>query len=371
MRDRRHLLAILAAAMRDPALSGGCRLLAEMFDAFTDEPLAEPLLAATPEWKIPGLLLSAALLHQAAADGSHPLAPYLPRGGRTPDAHFRAALRRALADDAAALAALLERHTYQCNPPRRIALSLVVLAAVTAGWPRRPFRHVDVGTASGIGLLLGQVRAVAGGARFGPADAALELAVELRGTPLDLSALPLPVLEESIGIDLDPPDLRDPSCRAWMRACQYPLAEEWAAFDRAVDLVLAQRPRIERGSATDLLPRLARAMPAGQPLVVTDTYVAVFMSEDEREELRRELDEIARTRPLVWISNDAVVPLGEHPDRTTAGVPLPDELVRRNADELFGAVCATTWPEGRRSARLVGVSHPGGCWLEWRPDLAR
>jgi len=95
------------------------------------------------------------------------------------------------------------------------------------------------------------------------------------------------------------------------------------------------------------------------------------MSEDDRERLRVELDEIARSRPVVWISNDPVVPLGESPDRTTAGVPIPDELRRRNRSDMFGAVCATTWPEGRRSARLVALTHPGGCWLEWRPDLAR
>ena len=182
--------------------------------------------------------------------------------------------------------------------------------------------------------------------------------------------LPCPEIERAIGIDLDPPDLRDAACRAWMRACQFPIAAEWDTFDRAVDLVLAQRPRVERGSATDWLPRLAAALPAGQPLVVTDTYVAVFMSEEDRERLRRELDEIARTRPVVWISNDPVVPLGTSPDRTTAGVAITDELKRRNRSEMFGAVCATTWPQGRRTPRLVALTHPGGCWLEWRPDLA-
>jgi hypothetical protein len=95
------------------------------------------------------------------------------------------------------------------------------------------------------------------------------------------------------------------------------------------------------------------------------------MSEDEREQLRRELDDIARVRPLVWISNDAVVPLGASPDRTTAGSAIPDELRRRNRDEMFGAVCVTTWPRGTRTPRLLGLSHPSGCWLEWRPDLAR
>ena len=68
--------------------------------------------------------------------------------------------------------------------------------------------HIDVGTASGIGLLLGDVRVSTGGG-LGPAGSALEYPLDLRGSPLDLAALPCPQIERSIGIDLDPPDLRE------------------------------------------------------------------------------------------------------------------------------------------------------------------
>lgn len=369
--DERRVLLTLRRSMLDPALSGGCPLLAELFLVFTEEEAAIALLRAAPAWKIPGLLLSAALINRAAADPEHPLARYLPGADAPLDAHFRAALRAALVDDAPALAELMRRHTYQCNPPRRLAVSLVALAATTTGMQLGPAQHVDVGTASGIGLLLARARAVVAGASLGDAASRLALPIELRGAPLDLASLRCPPIERAVGIDLDPPDLRDAACRAWMRACQYTVADEWAYFDDAVEQVLATRPRIERGSATDWLPRLAAEMPPGQPLIVTDTYVAVFMDEGMREEMRRELDAIARTRPVVWISNDPVVPLGDAPDRTTAGVPIPRELVERSHEEMFGTVCATTWRDGTRHARLLGITHPGGCWLEWRPDLAR
>jgi len=362
----RHLMTILRDAMLDPALSGGCPLLGQLFATIAEEHVADALLTATPEWKIPSLLLSAALLYRAAANAQHPLAGYLPDAASPLpiDATFRAAARRAIADDQSALAALMQRHTYQCNPPRRMAVSLIAIAAATAAWEPRPARHIDVGTASGIGLLLGQVRALAGTASLGPTDAALQLPIELRGTSLDLRKLRHPQIEQSIGIDLDPPDLRDAQSLAWMRACQFPLAAEWAYFDRAVELLLHQRPRIERGSATDILPQLAADMPAGQPLIVTDSYVAVFMTEEDRERLRQELDHIARLRPVVWISNNALVPL-DTPDRTTAGTQAAAALVERNSRALFGAVCATTWRHGKRTPELVGIAHPGGCWLEW------
>lgn len=363
--EQRPVLTAVARSMFDPALSGGCPLLGEMLGMLADDEVAIELMLATPVWKIPGLLLSAALLYQAVADPAHPLARYLPGRDATLDGSFRGALHEALRRDRAALASLMERHTYQCNPPRRLAVSAVAIAEATRDWPRRPVVHVDVGTASGLGLLLGDVAARVGGARIGPQDAQLELTIELHGGRIDPGALAMPRIERAVGIDLDPPDLRDPACRAWMRACQYPVADEWAVFDRAIDLVLARRPRIERGSATDLLPRIVAEMPPGQPLLVTDTYVAVFMSEDEREHLRRELDVIAASRPVVWLSQDPPVPLGRHPERTAAGVPIPRTLIERNHEEMFGLVCTTTWPGGVRTPRLAGVTHPGGCWLEW------
>ena len=363
--DHRLVLATLRRSMLDPALSGGCPFLGEMFAVMADDPVAAELMLATPAWKIPGLLLSAALVHEASADPEHPLARHLPGRDAPIDDAFPGEVRAALSRDREKLGALMQRHTYQCNPPRRLAVSAIALAEAAKDWPRRPAVHVDVGTASGLGLLLGETAVRAGGARIGPADAVLELDVDLRGGRIDPHALVVPPIGRAVGIDLDPPDLRDPACRSWMRACQFVLPVEWAVFDRAIDLVLERRPRIERGSATDLLPRIARGMEPGQPLVVTDTYVAVFMSEDAREKLRRELDAIAADRPVVWLSNDPAVPIGRDPDRTAAGVPIPPALVARTHEEMFGLVSVTTWPGGVRTPRLVGVTHPGGFWLEW------
>jgi len=366
--DTRHVLKILQQAMRDPSLSDGPFLLGELFSILAEDETAQALLDEIPGWKMPGLLLSAALLFQGYAHPDHPLHPYLTDSSPPLDDAFRAAVRRTLTDEKSELSALLARHTYQCNPPRRMAISLLTIAATVGDWPAA--WHIDVGTASGIGLLLGDVRVAANGKHLGSPDAVLEYPLELRGASLDISSLRCPKIERSIGIDLDPPNLRDADCRAWMRACQYPLPVELAYFDHAVEFLLQRNPRIERGSAIDLLPSLAAEMPADIPLIVTDTYVCLFMSEEDRERLRNELDAIAQTRPVVWISNNSLVPPGHAPDRTTAGTPVTPELAERNRHEMFGAVCVTTWPDGKRTPRLVGISHPGGGWFEWRPDLA-
>ncbi|MEO6847181.1 MAG: hypothetical protein ABI254_07975, partial [Chthoniobacterales bacterium] len=69
--------------------------------------------------------------------------------------------------------------------------------------------------------------------------------------------------------------------------------------------------------------------------------------------------------PVVWISNNPVMPLGNNPDRTTAGIPISQDLVELNRSVIFGAISATTWPNGKRTPRLLGINHPGACWLEW------
>jgi hypothetical protein len=363
--DTAPLMKILREAMLDPALSGGCPFLAELFAVIAEEEAARPLLEEIPTWKVPGLLLSAALIFQASSRSDHPLAPYLAEPHPPLDNDFRLAVRRTLNDEKSALSALASRHTYQCNPPRRMAVSLIAAATVMQGWPAAC--HIDIGTASGIGLLLGDVR-IATGNSLPPLESSLNYPVEMRGAPLDLSSLTYPKIRESVGIDLDPPDLRDPGSRAWMRACQYPNRAELKFFDDALDLLLEKKPRIERGSALDLLPILARELPQGQPLLVTDSYVTLFMLEEERETLRSQLDAIALDRPTVWISNNTLVPAGPNPNRTTAGTGIPEELLERNRRELFGVVCITTWPNGKRTPRIAGLTHPGACWLEWLPS---
>jgi hypothetical protein len=67
--DERRVLLALRRSMLDPALSGGNAFLGELFGVLADEPAALPLLRSVPGWKIPGLLLSGALVHRAAVGG--------------------------------------------------------------------------------------------------------------------------------------------------------------------------------------------------------------------------------------------------------------------------------------------------------------
>ena len=94
--DTHHLMMILREAMRDPALSGGCFLLSELFAVIAEAEEARALLDEIPGWKMPGLLLSAALLFRAATQASHPLAGYLVDPSRPLGQAFQTAARRSM-----------------------------------------------------------------------------------------------------------------------------------------------------------------------------------------------------------------------------------------------------------------------------------
>lgn len=76
---------------------------------------------------------------------------------RRPDDEFGSAVKTFVGKHETELANLMDSHVYQANPPLRVAQLSVGLAYVTRGWGIQPIAHIDVGSATGIGTLLGKV----------------------------------------------------------------------------------------------------------------------------------------------------------------------------------------------------------------------
>src|SRR5258708_33355057 len=77
----------------------------------------------------------------------------------------------------------------------------------------------------------------------------------LRG-PLTPRSHDLPVIDERVGIDVNPIDLDNPEARAWLTAC---LPPEQGALTRATAAIALARdaaPNIVRGAADEVLPDL-------------------------------------------------------------------------------------------------------------------
>ena len=317
--DHRLVLATLRRSMLDPALSGAVRSSATCSRSW-------PTIRGRRSscWPRRRGRSPAAAVGGARARGERRPAAPLARAicqaatrRSTPRSRMRSARRSG------------DREKLRCcsgtptSATRRAAspVSAIALAEATKDWPLTSGRTSTWARASGLGLLLGEVAVQAGGAhragarrpraRRRPARRAHRsarargAADRARGRHRPRSARParsgVPLVDACVPVHLP---------------------VEWAVFDRAIDLVLERRQH--RARLRDRSPAAHRARHgAGQPLVVTDTYVAVFMSEDAREKLRRELDAIAADRPVVWLSNDPAVPIGRDPDRTAAGVPDP------------------------------------------------
>src|SRR5262245_59785848 len=101
---------------------------------------------------------------------------------------------------------------------------------------------IDVGTCAGFGLLPDQYGYVlSDGSCFGSTNSPVEISCVLEG-PLSPRGHVLPVIDERVGIDVDPIDLENAEARDWLRACVPPEVNALTRAARAVDLIRAARP---------------------------------------------------------------------------------------------------------------------------------
>ena len=144
---------------------------------------------------------------------------------------------------------------------------------------------VDLGTGAGLGLQVDRYQYRVGTATYGPDEAGLILACEVRG-PIPPPAAVLPPIGVRVGVDLDPVDLADPAARAWLSACAPPEASAMSRLAAAVDIARLHPARIVAGDAVDVLSRVLASIPPQQRIIVVDAYTAVFLPPQRRAELQ-------------------------------------------------------------------------------------
>jgi hypothetical protein len=355
----------VAAGWSPPDAPPSWALTAELFRAIAEEDVLLDLAAAVPADRLPPLLLSAALRYLVARDAPDGLAEYFPTAGsgQPPlDAGFRPALAAFAADHADELAALCAAHRYQMNEVGRSADVLAVLGEIA---PDRPVALVDLGTGAGLGLHLDRYRY-----RFATADGVVvvgdpaspvELACTVEGAPPIPTALPR--VAARAGVDVEPLDLDDEDVRAWLAACIPP---EAGAVDRfaAASAVARENPaRLVRGDLVETVAAVCAEMPDDALLVLVDTYVHVFLPDDERARFLALLPRLGRD--LEWISVDPLVPLGPESRDSVQGLPVPDRAVQACRSGVTGVVGRLSVRDGAVSGQVLGLAHPGAAWLEW------
>lgn len=354
----------VAAGWSPPDQPESWRLTAALFTAIAGQDELLTALSALPPERLPALLASAAVTFLVRAEPT-PLSRYFPVGGRPQpplDDDFGAAATAFLSARLPDIMAICASHTYQMNEVARSAQIALGIAAVHGGGP---IGLIDLGTGAGLGLQLDQYRYEIDGQDTGPPAASLTLTCDARGDRHP-PPLALPPIASRAGIELNPVDLGDPAARAWLEACSPPEASALTRLDLAIEVSRQWPARIVAGDAVTALPRVLASMPSDLPVLVTDAYLAVFLSAADRARLFTILSEASSSRPVTWLSLNPLVPLGPSGRESVQGLALPASLVADyQAHGVFALLGARMFDRAAEGGTLLARAHPSGLWVEW------
>ena len=254
-----------------------------------------------------------------------------------------------------ALAALLAERTTQTNEVRRCSYLLPALVFAAAR-TSRPLALVDVGASAGLNLLFDRYGYDYGGGWVaGDAASSVQIATQLRGVRPPLA--PWPTIAGRIGIDLTPVALGDAAATRWLEACVWPEhVDRFALLRAALAIGRAAKPRVIGGNAIELLPTLIESTDTDAAIVVVNTNVIQYFSQDERAAYGRVLRDASERREVFWIANEHRALLRQ------AGFAQP---IAAASEPSALPLTITHGCDGRRDEFVVAEVGPHGRWLNW------
>ncbi len=300
--------------------------------------------AARREGQPPPNILYAAVQYLLLTGVDHRLRDYYPALTPSPlspdDAYdvFRAFCLQHEAE----LHELMAARTVQTIVVRRSICLLPAYALIYKLGGGRPLAQIEVGASAGLNLLWERYRyEYGGGNTWGDADSPVKLTTEVRGT------VALPEVSSSlssawaVGIDLNPVDLSADDEVTWLRSLVWPenvkLHEQLSA---AIGLAREHPPRVIRGDASDVLPRLLQEAPADRTLCVFGSHTLYQFPRDALLRLLKAMQTHSDLRPVYFVSMESTA--NEH-----------------------SALRLTIYEDGERRTIDLANCHPHGYWLEW------
>jgi hypothetical protein len=355
----------VAAGWSPPDQPESWRLTAALFSVIARHEELLAALSSLPADRLPALLASAAIAFLVRRDEPTSLSCYFPAAGR-PQPRLDAGFGPAAADFVSArlpdIMAVCASHRYQMNEVARCAQIALGVAAV-CGPSAGPIALIDLGTGAGLGLQLDRYRYEIGGLAAGPPGPTL--ICEVRGARQPPRP-ELPPIAWRAGIELNPVDLDDPAARSWLEACSPPEASALTRLDLAIAVTRRSPAPIIAGDAVAALPGVLDSMPPDLPVIVTDAYLAVFLSAAERAKIFTILSGASRARPVTWLSLDPLIPLGSSGRDSVQGLAVPASLVADyQANGVFAVLGARSFDQAAESGTLLARAHPSGQWIEW------
>jgi hypothetical protein len=357
----------VALGWSGPEAPRSWRLTAAVFQTIAHHDVLLEAIAQLPPDRLPALLAGAAIAFVARNEPSSELGRYFPTPGRPQpelDAGFHRAIRTFCSTRIDEIVAVCTQHRYQMNEVGRCSHIVCGISATVMSNPAE-IDLVDLGTGAGLGLELDKYRYRLGDEVVGPSDASVELVCDVRGEHKP-PAVVLPRVVERTGIDLDPVNLEDDAARLWLEACTPPEEHALSRLAASIEVARHERPTIVAGDVLDVLPEVLERLRSDRTLVVVDSYTAVFMSERQRRQLAGVLGDLARRRPVVWLSLDPLVPLGPKGRFSVQGIRVPERLVLDyQRSGVFAVLGARRFDGSSEQRSLLARGHPSGSWIEW------
>lgn len=242
------------------------------------------------------------------------------------------------------VAELMDRRRTQTNEVGRCAVLLPAL-------PKGPLALVEVGASAGLCLLLDRYFYDYGGVQLGDSASPVRLACSVDG---DLPAVSAPEVVWRRGLDIEPVDVFDGDATRWLSACVWAdHAQRRQRLEAALELARADPPVVVRGDLVEGLEPLTREAPADACLVVLQSAVFPYLSEDRRVAFAAALAKASDARAVVWISNEAPgLVAGLEPPSPPKG---PSRFV----------LARTTFERRASTSEILALAHPHGDALSW------
>lgn len=200
-----------------------------------------------------------------------------------------------------AVANTMTTHRTQTNEPGRCATLLPLLASLP-----QPLALVEVGASAGLCLYPDRYSyryaTSAGEHRLG--DSEIVLSCEVTGPAPIPNRLPEVVWRA--GLDLFPMRADSEDDRRWLASLIWPEQTDRAErLGLALDLVVADPPRLDTGDLLVDLPRLLADAPSDATLVVFHSAVLAYLDQEHRGRFTDFMDTLTRTGGVQWVANEA------------------------------------------------------------------
>lgn len=243
-------------------------------------------------------------------------------------------------EHAAQMTQIMNTRLVQTNEVRRCALLVPAIARVAKS-VHSEIILIDVGTSSGLNLLLDQYfYQYSDGNSIGNASSQLKIACEIKNGHLLLNQMPKII--KRVGIDLNPIDLNDLDETLWTLSLIWPdQVERIERLKSAIQILKNNPVELLRGDATELLPAVMKNSPANFSICVMHSFVLNQFSPEARESFEKMLCFLSNERDVWRVSLEW---LGTESPQIILDHYVSGELADRN---------------------ILANCHQHGEWMDW------